>query len=428
MTLPAFRQEVHTLTLRTVPGATWARTGWMFGFQRRWVRRWECETLMPKPGPLPHTSHTAATPVTPIELGRPETADRKKDNPKHPDLPGYLTRIATGRALGQIAERRSAQIPPAAVHHGRMESLDVATVQRWFDAVPSADRGLPLYLAGPLSAAELRVLDAGRRAVTAAMSDGPTPTTLFPDDSAEDAADWLATYLVAFAAGLADARRAEGAPPGHASPLHVVAGLITGAAAVAGRPATQPWVHFVEPDELDRGYSGPSASDAAHQLGAAAADEAVSGAPLERVTRAAQAATPRTFQPSAPEDPARTTDLHRCGLLVRLINALTTATVPPPATVQLPSNAPGWRPACVGTPGEHAGEPLLAEITFLTADEAGAADLAQELRASGVPFGTFCIGGSLGFHIHTEQPGAVVSEIFSLVLPFDLSIARLPDR
>src|ERR1700691_5071908 len=32
----------------------------MFGSKRRLVRRWECETLMPKPGCLPHNSHTAA--------------------------------------------------------------------------------------------------------------------------------------------------------------------------------------------------------------------------------------------------------------------------------------------------------------------------------------------------------------------------------
>src|ERR1700678_4076228 len=32
----------------------------MFGFQRRRVRRCECETLLPKPGPLPHTSQTEA--------------------------------------------------------------------------------------------------------------------------------------------------------------------------------------------------------------------------------------------------------------------------------------------------------------------------------------------------------------------------------
>src|SRR5690625_2828265 len=33
----------------------------MFGFQRRRVRRCECEMLLPKPGPLPQTSHVAAT-------------------------------------------------------------------------------------------------------------------------------------------------------------------------------------------------------------------------------------------------------------------------------------------------------------------------------------------------------------------------------
>src|SRR5882724_3818309 len=38
-----------------------ARTVWMFGFHRRRVRRCECETDMPKPGPLPQTSQTAAT-------------------------------------------------------------------------------------------------------------------------------------------------------------------------------------------------------------------------------------------------------------------------------------------------------------------------------------------------------------------------------
>jgi hypothetical protein len=64
--LPAFRQEVHALTRLTVPGATWARTAWMFGFHRRLVRRWEWDTLIPKPGPLPQTSHTAATSAQPL--------------------------------------------------------------------------------------------------------------------------------------------------------------------------------------------------------------------------------------------------------------------------------------------------------------------------------------------------------------------------
>src|SRR6476646_10143382 len=60
-TLPAFRQDVHTVMRRRVPGATSARTFCTLGFHRRWVRRWECETDMPKPGPLPQTSQTLAT-------------------------------------------------------------------------------------------------------------------------------------------------------------------------------------------------------------------------------------------------------------------------------------------------------------------------------------------------------------------------------
>lgn len=59
-TLPAFRQEVHTFIRRVLPGATWARTVWIFGFHRRFVRRCECDTDLPKPGPLAQTSQTAA--------------------------------------------------------------------------------------------------------------------------------------------------------------------------------------------------------------------------------------------------------------------------------------------------------------------------------------------------------------------------------
>src|SRR4051794_31696046 len=54
-------QDVQALMRRRLPGATSARTDWMFGFQRRGVRRCECDTDIPKPGPLPQTSHTAAT-------------------------------------------------------------------------------------------------------------------------------------------------------------------------------------------------------------------------------------------------------------------------------------------------------------------------------------------------------------------------------
>src|SRR4051794_3922409 len=52
--------EVQTFTRRGVP-LTSARTRWMFGFQRRFVRTCECDTDRPHDGCLPQTSHTAAT-------------------------------------------------------------------------------------------------------------------------------------------------------------------------------------------------------------------------------------------------------------------------------------------------------------------------------------------------------------------------------
>src|SRR5262245_1672365 len=54
-------QEVQTCILRVVPPPAGVRTVWMFGFQRRLVRRCEWDTLWPKPGRLPQTSHTLAT-------------------------------------------------------------------------------------------------------------------------------------------------------------------------------------------------------------------------------------------------------------------------------------------------------------------------------------------------------------------------------
>src|ERR1700753_3612859 len=61
-------QEVHTFRRLGVPDTS-ARTVWMFGFQRRRVRTCECDTLLPKPGPLPQTSQTEATAASKVELG-----------------------------------------------------------------------------------------------------------------------------------------------------------------------------------------------------------------------------------------------------------------------------------------------------------------------------------------------------------------------
>ena len=58
-TLPARMQLVHT-SMRRVDPPTTARTRWMFGFQRRLVRRCEWLMRMPNCGYLPHTSQTDA--------------------------------------------------------------------------------------------------------------------------------------------------------------------------------------------------------------------------------------------------------------------------------------------------------------------------------------------------------------------------------
>jgi hypothetical protein len=60
VTRPALMQLVHTERRRGEP-LTMARTLWMFGFQRRFVRMCEWLMLIPKDGFLPQSSHTDAT-------------------------------------------------------------------------------------------------------------------------------------------------------------------------------------------------------------------------------------------------------------------------------------------------------------------------------------------------------------------------------
>src|SRR4051794_23329493 len=60
VTLPALRQPVQTLSRLGAP-LTVARTRWMFGSNRRLVILRDHGRLLPKPGPLPQTSQTAAT-------------------------------------------------------------------------------------------------------------------------------------------------------------------------------------------------------------------------------------------------------------------------------------------------------------------------------------------------------------------------------
>ena len=107
MTLPALRQEVQTLSRFGVTPFTSVRTRWMLGFQRRLVRRCECEMLCPKPGPLPQTSQLAATgdllgDVERLVFGGPQEQARNR------------TRVAEPHPSNQNASR-GASVQPVRV-------------------------------------------------------------------------------------------------------------------------------------------------------------------------------------------------------------------------------------------------------------------------------------------------------------------------
>src|SRR5690606_17686288 len=103
VTLPALRQEVHTLTRLGVP-PTIARTRWMFGFQRRLVRMWECETLCPKPGPLPQTSQLAATVSPECRARLCRTTARRDDGLDGRGTPGRLGASNASRPTRQLRQ------------------------------------------------------------------------------------------------------------------------------------------------------------------------------------------------------------------------------------------------------------------------------------------------------------------------------------
>src|SRR4051795_7643338 len=113
-------QEVHTFSLRVVPPPAGVRTVWMLGFHRRLVRRCEWDTLWPKPGPLPQTSHTLATGISwidrdwsparssPGNLTRvPDTYPAKPTGPR----PGRMSYLHT-RLSGRAGHYRRGRGPP----------------------------------------------------------------------------------------------------------------------------------------------------------------------------------------------------------------------------------------------------------------------------------------------------------------------------
>src|SRR5690606_32632204 len=109
------RQEVQTLMRFLLPpGRVTARTVWMFGSHRRLVRRWECDTDLPKRGPFPQISHTAAIcellEVKYVDPGSPPQPAVRPDNLARIPATGENTKIAhhagAPAGAGAVSENR----------------------------------------------------------------------------------------------------------------------------------------------------------------------------------------------------------------------------------------------------------------------------------------------------------------------------------
>lgn len=157
---------MHALTRLGVP-ATTVRTRWMFGFQRRLVRRWECEMLCPKLGPLPQTSQLAATfllliVVPPPPVGRGEVGDRHVTSGDRTacqgarNSPGNLDRVADQMPRAQLPDEEDMVQDAADTAAGVRQWLTIAVGlldehREILDAtnvfpVPDSDTGTNLFL------------------------------------------------------------------------------------------------------------------------------------------------------------------------------------------------------------------------------------------------------------------------------------------
>lgn len=461
-TLPAFRQEVQAFTRLMVPGATLARTTWMFGFHRRWVRRWEWDTLIPKPGPLPQTSHTAATSAQPLSKNATRLSRVMKfaDDLGVRSKPGNPTRVTSGAQSAksrpsvptgspfdhtddclilpglrgspcrsatppdeQVGTRPANTPAPRAQKHpanrsasptrspdGKMVGMttfDTDLVSQWFSGLldPSVSATYSPWLAP--TDEERGVLADGRQVITAALQWSELPVSQPPPS--HPAAAVLQIYLGGLATGVAGARQTmqrsgEIDEVAVADRLCLVAGLIAGGAAVA-----------VEPQDLLVIDGRPSAADLARAAGTAAAELVVDGADLHAIANAAAAAA----LVSGPPDGANRDPGYRARALIGLVLVgLQRSTAPAAEPIRPPS--------CGARPGVNGGTELLAEVTFtMFMPQEDADRLEQALGNLSEEVVLWSEGDRRYFHIHTRAAGEVIAESYAVGTVFSLVIGRL---
>src|ERR1700761_4913246 len=142
-------QEVQTFRRCLLPpGRATTCTVCTFGSHRRLVRRWECDTDLPKPGPFPQMSHTAAIVLAPQISGV-----RLGGLPRGPGQPG-LIRAQSGYRLSRQPPKRSPStsplvarlnepVQPAVAHWWSREAVGRVAELRWRppEAITTRRRG-----------------------------------------------------------------------------------------------------------------------------------------------------------------------------------------------------------------------------------------------------------------------------------------------
>ena len=410
VTLPAFRHEVHTLIRRRVPGATSARTVWTFGFHRRCVRRCECETDMPKPGPLPQTSQTLAT-------GNSLQVDKFEKVPDRVGTTGAVYRLRFAAAK-PACPARPGKYPARTARGARggavLDALDAAAVRRW-------------------SRTAVELLDAHRQEIDA-LNVYPVPdsdtgsnlvSTMRAADAALDAAavDSAADALSALAAGAAEGALGNSG--------FIVSQILRGFADSTRRDFD---AHAV-PAGLDRGAALARTAVVVPVEGtiltvARAAADAAEGATLADIVvnalTAADAALQRTPTQLADLAEAGVVDAGGRGLVVLLDALVRTVTGRqlPLTPVQLPLHPPGEHPAGAEPSG------FGFEVQYLLdAPEAQIALLRDALAGIGdsvavVPVDT----DQWKVHAHVDDVGAAIEAGVNAGRPRQISVVRFADQ
>ncbi len=337
-----------------------------------------------------------------------------------------------------------------------MPSFDADLVRRWLRRVRDADDPvLPHWTVVPTQQ-EAAALEAGSARLEAALAQSTVlvDAALLDDDGgAADAtftelpALMVHRYLDAFAAGVGSTRLAfagtgadRDAPDDPSTDfaddpvdggvgrgdddidrngaddrpdigsLALAAGLNAGAAALHGEIATaaqRPVEHWRSGE--------PTAAESARLAGFAAAELVVDGAGLHEIAAAAAAAVINGWRSGTPADGAELTEHRIRGLVGSLLVALEVVTRDP---------EPPAEPApCGARPGENLGRPFDAEITFtMGVAEAEIALLTADLRGLAAGLTVWPGGQWPKFHVHTDRPGDVLSQVFAYGTPFDLLV------